>query len=118
MPIDIPIEQSSSYHRSREALCVLARAAGAAPYDDPEQITVAFSYVLEDGGAFAGRMHVESSPQFSPDGERIIHLRVTSRRYVRETPLQTILDRCHADIVEGFTAITTPQIQEEWGRFK
>lgn len=118
MPIDSDGGPSAAYRRSNEALRVLARTAGQPPYGTPEHVTVAYSYALSDRGEFVGRLHVESSPQVVADGERIIHLRIFSRRYLRQSPLQAILDRCHADIVEGFTAITTPTVQKEWERVK
>lgn len=97
----------------------VSERAGDPPYDAVEQATVAFSYSLaDDSGQFDGRLRVISEPQYDDKGQPVLGLRVISRRFVRGAELDLVLEACHADIVRGFTAITTDDMHKIWGRYR
>lgn len=99
------------------------RAASACtadpPHDVVEQMAVQVSQVLERDGAFAGRLRMIAEPVPGDDGgDAHLRLGLISRRYVHNEGVDAILDECHRDIVEAFTAMTTPEMHELWGRFR
>lgn len=98
-------------------LRIIDHPAGAPPFKDVEQATIAFSYALGDEHGFGGRLRVIAEPRFDGDGPAI-GLRLTSRRFVRDADVDMIFHSCHADIVRGFTAITTEAMHEHWGRYR
>lgn len=92
------------------------------PADHPiagmERASAAFSTVLQEEGQFAGRMHVVADPLIDDAGQQHLQLRLISRRYARERSLSAVLESCHTDIVEGFTAVTTEEMHKLWKRFR
>jgi hypothetical protein len=101
-----------------QVLWGLASKAGEPPFDRPEQISVAFSYVLKQDESFAGRLLVVAAPRSDDAGAPALHLRLISRRYLLERQLEEVLQDCHRDIVEGFTAVTTTTMHKVWERYR
>ena len=84
-----------------------------------EQVSVAFSSLLGSPDDFAGRLHVRAEPQVELQTNATqIHLQLISHRYCRGRAVTTVLNDCHRDIVEGFTAVTTPQMHRVWERYQ
>lgn len=84
-----------------------------------EQVSVAFSSILDSAGDFAGRLHVRAEPQIDlQTSAPQIHLQLISHRYCRQRAFTTVLNDSHRDIVEGFTAVTTPQMHRVWERYQ
>lgn len=77
-----------------------------------------FLQVLTWDGEFAGRLRVQAEPAQAGDEGPILRLRLLSRRFVQGRELGSVLAQYHPDIVEGFTAVTTKQMHEIWGRFQ
>ncbi len=101
-----------------KVLRVLAPPA-AQPAVPLERISVAFSSQLDTAGDFVGRLHVQAEPQTElPTGATQLHLQLISHRYSRQRALTSVLNDCHRDIVEGFTAVTTPAMHKVWGRYQ
>lgn len=115
LPVGEGWNDFSELHR---VLRVFSGDAGASPFASFEQAQVGFAYELTDDGEFAGRLRVIAEPHVGADGDRSIHLRLISRRIVNNQDLDSVLERCHADIVLGFTAVTTEPMHEIWGRRK
>lgn len=69
-------------------------------------------------GEFAGRLRVQAEPAQAGDEGPILRLRLLSRRFDQGRELGSVLAQYHPDIVEGFTAVTTKQMHEIWGRFQ
>lgn len=102
-----------------KVLQLFRERAGDAPFDKIEQLQAGFAYELPaEGDRFAGRLRVIVDPRIAPDDRRYLHLRLISRRIVGEDALALVLEQCHADIVRGFTAVTTPNMHEIWERFQ
>jgi len=101
-----------------QVLRVFSDAAGAEPYEAFEQAQIGFAYSLIEDDRFLGRLRVIADPQADPSGSQSIHLRLISRRIVDNHDLDSVLEQCHADIVLGFTAVTTERMHEIWGRKK
>lgn len=108
----------TSFSQLNRVLRVVARTAGDPPYRTFEQAQVAFAYELVEDGEFLGRLRVIANPQVEPDGARSIHLRLIGRRVVGDRELDSVLAQCHADVVQGFTAVTTERMHKIWGRFR
>jgi len=101
-----------------KVLRVLA-APGPRPDVPIEQVSVAFSSHLNAGGDFVGRLHVRAEPQIELQaGAAQIHLQLISHRYSRQRAVTTVLNDCHRDIVDGFTAVTTPEMHKVWERYQ
>lgn len=107
-----------SFRDLHRILRFLNDTAGEAPYAAVEQAALAFSYALVDEDLLAGRLRIAADPQYDEAGRPVLSLRLTSRRFVGERDLDRIMEACHADIVRAFTAITTPHMHEQWGRFR
>lgn len=108
----------SSFAQLNRVLRIVGETAGDPPYDTVEQITLGFSEVLTWGGDFAGRLRVQAEPAQAGDEGPILRLRLLSRRFVQGRELESVLEQCHTDIVQGFTAVTTKEMHEIWGRFQ
>lgn len=106
----------SSFDELDKVLRVVAGPAGTPPFEKVEQLTVAFSSVLDRQGDFAGRLRVQGSPRVAEDGATGLDLRLISRRYVSGYAAEDVLRECHRDVVRGFTAVTTPAMHAIWGR--
>jgi len=106
----------STFRDLHRVLQVVAPTPADPPYDQVEQLTVAFSEVLQESGEFAGRLRVIAEPLFDEAGEPLLHLRIVSRRLVGGRTVEDVLAACHVDIVEGFTAVTTNTMHEVWER--
>lgn len=104
--------------RVSDVLRVIRSEAGDEPFSEVEQISAGFSYLLEQQGAMQGRLRVHLDHQVDEEGKAILVLRLVSRRFVREAAPEGVLDQCHADIVEGFTAITTDEMHSQWRRIR
>lgn len=79
-----------------------------------EGVQSGWSYPLHDGERFAGRLRAQVAP--APTGGA--QLVINSRRYVGEQSFDAVLERCHADIVQSFTDMTTPHAHTLWGRIR
>lgn len=108
----------SDFGELHRVLRLLNERPADPPYDSPEQVAVAFSYELVEGDAFVGRLRVAADPQYDDAGNPVLALRLVSRRFVGERPLEEILNACHVDIVRAFTAITTTEMHERWERYR
>jgi hypothetical protein len=108
----------NDFSEAHRVLRVFSQEAGAPPYERFEQARVELAYDLRDADDFAGRLRVVSDPQIGPDQERWLHLRLISRRMVHHRDVDSVLEQCHADIVRGFTAVTTERMHEIWGRLR
>lgn len=97
---------------------ILNTDAGQGWYATPEQSQIAFSYALLDGEDFKGRLRVIVEPGIQPDGTPSLQLRLISRRIVHDDAVDDVLEACHADIVNGFTAVTTEKMHDVWGRYR
>lgn len=106
----------STFRDLHRVLQVVAPTPAAPPYDQVEQLTVAFSEVLQENGEFVGRLRVIAEPLFDEAGEPLLHLRIVSRRLVGGGTVEDVLAACHVDIVEEFTAVTTNTMHEVWER--
>jgi len=115
IPAGANLETPADMHK---LLRVLAPPASTA--DVPiEQVSIAFSSLLGSADDFAGRLHVRADPQVDlQTGEGTIHLQLISHRYSRGRALNPVLNDCHRDIVEGFTAVTTPEMHKVWERYQ
>lgn len=114
----IPVGEGwSSFAELHKVLRTFAAEAGAGRFANFEQAQVGFAYELAAGDRFDGRLRVTAEPQVDPDQTRFLQLQLISRRFVHTgRDLESVLDRCHVDIVEGFTAVTTERMHEIWGR--
>lgn len=99
-------------------LRIINTGPGVDRFSEVEQAGVQFSYLLEEAGEMAGRLRVIGEPQYDEEGGPVLALRLVSRRFVSGRALDDVLEACHADIVEGFTAITTENMHEIWGRLR
>jgi hypothetical protein len=108
----------TSFQDLDQILRVFSGNVGSPPYDAIEQATVGFSYALAEEGSFVGRLRVIGEPQYDEEGQPVLALRVASRRLVRAASLDGVLEACHADIVNGFTSITTDHMHEHWERYR
>lgn len=108
----------SSFADLHRVLRILREAPGTPPYDQIEEIQLAFSELLRHEGRFMGRLRVHANPALDETGGPMLHLRLNSRRFVREGELWETLEACHTDIVQGFTAVTTEEMHTIWGRYQ
>ena len=106
----------STFSELNRVLRVLSGPPGEPPYDGVEQLSIGFSYTLTEGDQFAGRLRVIGEPQYDENALPVLALRIASRRFVRTPELERVLELAHADIVNGFTAITTDHMHDHWGR--
>lgn len=106
----------SGFSELDKVLRVVSPSPGTGRFETVENLQLAYSFQFLKDGAFAGRMRVLAEPQREPNGQPVLHLRLISRRIVGTDPLGDVLEECHADIVEGFTAITTDNMHQLWGR--
>lgn len=111
-----PGEGWEGFGRLDQVLRVLAKPQLPAPFAEIEQGAVGLTFVLRRQDAFAGRLHVSVNPAIDASGAPMLHLRLMSRRYVGDHDLDVVLEECHRDIVEGFTAMTTDAMHRYWGR--
>ena len=80
-------------------------------------------FVIKDpeSGEPRGRLHIEAQPAINEDNTPIIRLNLTARgNPTAPTPqgVADVLDIGRDAIVRGFTAITTSEMHEHWGRTK
>jgi uncharacterized protein (TIGR04255 family) len=88
---------------------------------EPEQMQVAAQYVIPDNeGRPVGRLHISSQPAFRrEDNTPIFVLNLTVRSKPEGEGLEGVLrslDRGREWIVRGFAQITSPAMQDVWGR--
>jgi uncharacterized protein (TIGR04255 family) len=107
----------SSFSELDHVLQAVQPTVGAPPWDRVEQVSFGFAFPLVDREEFRGRLRVTAEPA-QQDSRDMLHLRLISRRFVQNRELDSVLEECHTDIVEGFTAITTERMHEIWGRFQ
>lgn len=107
----------SGFAELHRVLRAVSARAGSAPYAKIEQMNIGFSYPLNRGEEFAGRLRVLAEPAIEDEGEAL-RLRLISRRMVKGAPLADVLEECHADIVNCFTSVTTDRMHEIWGRIQ
>lgn len=86
-----------------------------------ESSDVVLRFVLKDGhGASWGRLHVEFGKGVElMNGKQVWRFNLTARGLVRDSTLEhltSMLDSCHTEAVQAFANLTTPMIQEKWGR--
>lgn len=91
---------------------------GDEPYDRVEQVQVGFTYLLREGQQFRGRLRVSAEPYIVPGEQPAVRLQLISRRIVGDRDLDSVLEQSHADIVKAFTAVTTPEMHEQWRRIR
>jgi hypothetical protein len=114
-----PGEGWSEFGELHRVIRAAATSVAEPPHHSVEQMAVQVSQVLERDGAFAGRLRMIAEPMRRDDGgEAQLRLGLISRRYVHNEGVDPVLDECHRDIVEGFTAMTTPEMHDLWGRFR
>jgi uncharacterized protein (TIGR04255 family) len=86
----------------------------------PEDVALSMRYrILGDDGEPVGRVSVQSAPGYGADGTRIIQLNLIGRGRPDAPTLEAalaFLDIARLKIVEGFTALTTEEMHEAWGR--
>lgn len=108
----------NDFTEMHRVLRVFSAQAGAGRFASFEQAQVGFAYELGDEGEFAGRLRVVAEPHVGQDQAKFLQLQLISRRFVNNLDLDSVLERCHADVVEGFTAVTTDHMHEGWGRYR
>jgi hypothetical protein len=106
------------FRELHRVLRIVRDHAGAPPYDKVEQASVGFTYAVTDDGTLLGRLRVIAEPQYDQDARPMLALRLVSRRFVPDARLDSVLEAAHADIVRGFTAITTDEMHQHWGRIR
>lgn len=97
-----------------ELLVGIGSSPGTARMTDPEGMQVAWSFPLNESGAFVGRFRAEVVPAATGG----IQLQLNSRRYVQGRDPFAVLEQCHEDIVCGFDDMTTPKAHEIWGKLR
>lgn len=108
----------SGFHDLHRVLSMVAAPPTEGPTATIEQTVVGTVAVLEDNGAFAGRLRIHADPMVDDTGAPGLQLRLISRRYVHERPVGEVMAQCHRDIVQGFTDVTTKDMHMIWGRFR
>jgi uncharacterized protein (TIGR04255 family) len=114
---EIPLDQvRGGVGDAHRVLRLIHHPAGGGDFSEVEQISTSFSYRLNAGTSFSGRLRVSLDPVLRDDGEIVILLRLFSRRLVVDDALGPILDTCHKDVVLGFSEITTDEMHRQWMR--
>jgi uncharacterized protein (TIGR04255 family) len=94
------------------------KAVGKLP--EFEEAAVQAHYIIRDGDKPVGRLHVTVEPQrFVKDNTPLYALTLIARGAPSTPDVDgaiAFLDRTHEAIVEGFTAITTPEMHQTWER--
>lgn len=88
--------------------------------DEFEDLQVQQRFRIRAAGEVCGRLHVQGSAAFrNVDATPILVLTLTARVRVRGEGAEAVyaaLDIGHERVVNGFTAITTREMQTHWGR--
>jgi uncharacterized protein (TIGR04255 family) len=107
----------SGFSELDHVLRAVQPTVGEPPWDRVEQVSLGFAFLLLDSEEFRGRLRVTAEPA-QQDSKDMLHLRLIARRFVQNRELDSVLEECHADVVRGFTAITTERMHKIWGRFQ
>lgn len=97
------------------------RSVGESPYDVAESVGMRFSFPLnDDQQRFSGRVHVAVDPGYSEAGTPVLQVNIFSRRLVDSGSGSWVekLNLCHEDVVTAFTAVTTTDMHNVWGRYQ
>jgi uncharacterized protein (TIGR04255 family) len=103
-----------------KVLRIISDEAGQGAFGVAEQLAARYSFRLHAAdGSFRGRLHVVADPGYTQDGRLALNLNLFSRRLVVNSQaegLAEVFEACHQDVVNGFAAITTPEMHEVWKR--
>lgn len=86
---------------------------------EPEDVRIAQRYLVTRDGEPYARLHIAIEPHRTPDGSSTMRMALTFRGEPQEYTLDGMMafvDEGHDRIVRAFTAATTPEMHEVWGR--
>ena len=109
-----------SHAELHRVLRIVAPATDGSP--PQEQTTIATQFLLNRGDVTVGRLHVRAQPAFRREDDAPVVVLELTARGLPSTPsidgVLEFLDLGRDAIVRTFAAITTDEMQEEWGRYE